>query len=165
MGKSDWGGNPVCWWLGLYFCFIYYLDEASCTGCYWWLVDAESCIQVVSFMWVLTIWYSLELVLGEDNGTPLQYSCLENPMARGAWWAAVQRFGCRVGKTGWLAQQHDFLNEGLNLCPPEWKLGVLTTGPPGNSHHFILNQLGLTYITTSLQLILDITEWHLSHSC
>ena len=23
------------------------------------------------------------------NGTPLQYSCLENPMGRGAWWAAV----------------------------------------------------------------------------
>ena len=23
------------------------------------------------------------------NGTPLQYSCLENPMDRGAWWAAV----------------------------------------------------------------------------
>ena len=24
-------------------------------------------------------------------GTPLQYSCLENPMDRGAWWAAVHR--------------------------------------------------------------------------
>ena len=27
--------------------------------------------------------------IGEGNGTPLQYSCLENPMDRGAWWAAV----------------------------------------------------------------------------
>ena len=26
---------------------------------------------------------------GEGNGTPLQYSCLENPRDRGAWWAAV----------------------------------------------------------------------------
>ena len=26
----------------------------------------------------------------EGNGTPLQYSCLENPMDVGAWWAAVQ---------------------------------------------------------------------------
>ena len=26
---------------------------------------------------------------GEGNGTPLPYSCLENPMDRGAWWAAV----------------------------------------------------------------------------
>ena len=24
---------------------------------------------------------------GEGNGNPLQYSCLENPMDRGAWWA------------------------------------------------------------------------------
>ena len=26
---------------------------------------------------------------GEGNGIPLQYSCLENPMDQGAWWAAV----------------------------------------------------------------------------
>ena len=26
---------------------------------------------------------------GEGNGNPLQYSCLENPMDGGAWWAAV----------------------------------------------------------------------------
>ena len=26
---------------------------------------------------------------GEGNGTPLQYSCLENPMDGGAWWAAL----------------------------------------------------------------------------
>ena len=28
---------------------------------------------------------------GEGNGNQLQYSCLENPMARGAWWAIVHR--------------------------------------------------------------------------
>ena len=28
-------------------------------------------------------------IIGEGNGNPLQYSCLENPMDRGAWWAAV----------------------------------------------------------------------------
>ena len=28
---------------------------------------------------------------GEGNGYPLQYSCLENPMDRGAWWATVYR--------------------------------------------------------------------------
>ena len=32
---------------------------------------------------------------GEGNGTPLQYSCLENPMDGGAWWAAV----CGVAKS------------------------------------------------------------------
>ena len=29
------------------------------------------------------------LIFGEGNGTPLQCSCLENPMDRGACWAAV----------------------------------------------------------------------------
>ena len=28
-------------------------------------------------------------IYGEGDGTPLQYSCLENPMDGGAWWAAV----------------------------------------------------------------------------
>ena len=28
-------------------------------------------------------------LIGEGNGNPLRYSCLENPMDRGAWWAAV----------------------------------------------------------------------------
>ena len=27
--------------------------------------------------------------IGEGNGNPLQYSCLENPRDRGAWWAAI----------------------------------------------------------------------------
>ena len=29
------------------------------------------------------------LTPGEQNGNSLQYSCLENPMNRGAWWATV----------------------------------------------------------------------------
>ena len=29
------------------------------------------------------------MLIGEGNGNPLQYSCLENPMDGGAWWAAV----------------------------------------------------------------------------
>ena len=28
---------------------------------------------------------------GRGHGNPLQYSCLENPMDRGAWWATVHR--------------------------------------------------------------------------
>ena len=38
---------------------------------------------------------------GEGNGNPLQYSCLGNPMNRGAWWATVHG----VAKNG-----HDSLN-------------------------------------------------------
>ena len=38
-----------------------------------------------TFLFIITIrGYS-----GEGNGNPLQYSCLENPRNRGAWWAAV----------------------------------------------------------------------------
>ena len=35
--------------------------------------------------------------IGEGDGTPLQYSCLENPMDGGAWWAAVH--GVAEGQT------------------------------------------------------------------
>ena len=31
----------------------------------------------------------LYILIGESNGTPLQFSCLENPRDAGAWWAAV----------------------------------------------------------------------------
>ena len=34
--------------------------------------------------------YILNIYIRGGNGTPLQYSCLENPMDRGAWWAAVR---------------------------------------------------------------------------
>ena len=34
--------------------------------------------------------------VGEGNGNPLQYTCLEKPMDGGAWWAAVQGL-LRVG--------------------------------------------------------------------
>ena len=36
-----------------------------------------------------TVRLSKDFATGEGNGTPLQYSCLENPMDGGAWWAAV----------------------------------------------------------------------------
>ena len=39
-------------------------------------------------------------VTGEGNGIPLQYSCLENPMDGGAWWAAV--YGVTQSRT-WLS--------------------------------------------------------------
>ena len=38
------------------------------------------------------------MLKGEGNGNPLQYSCLENPRDRGAWWAAV--FGVAQSLTG-----------------------------------------------------------------
>ena len=37
----------------------------------------------------MSLWSILSKRVGEGNGNPLQYSCLENPMGGGAWWAAV----------------------------------------------------------------------------
>ena len=39
-----------------------------------------------------------QCVYGEGNGNPLLYSCLENPMDGGAWWAAVH--GVARSRTG-----------------------------------------------------------------
>ena len=41
-------------------------------------------LQARILAWVVT-------PLGEGNDNPFQYSCLDNPMDRGAWWAAVHR--------------------------------------------------------------------------
>ena len=57
----------------------------------------QSSILVWKISWIeepsgLPIYISVTLhPFEEGNGTPLQYSCLENPMDRGAWWAAVHR--------------------------------------------------------------------------
>ena len=44
---------------------------------------SDICFYMYSFLWLSNIPF------GEGNGNPLQYSCLENPMDGGAWWAAV----------------------------------------------------------------------------
>ena len=48
--------------------------------------------QFHSLLWLCNIPLYLSTTMckmGEGNGIPLQHSCLENPMDRGAWWAAV----------------------------------------------------------------------------
>ena len=59
-----------------------------------------------------TVYFSfLRLLQGEGNGNPLQYSCLENPRDRGAWWAAAH--GVAQGWT-WLKRlsMHACIGEG-----------------------------------------------------
>ena len=45
---------------------------------------------------------------GGGNGNPLQYSCLENPVDRGAWWAAVHRVTQRQTRLTQLSMQACF---------------------------------------------------------
>ena len=40
-------------------------------------------MRLTAFLCLIVTW------VGEGNGTPLQYSCLENPMDGGGWWAEV----------------------------------------------------------------------------
>ena len=59
-----------------------------------------SCIQ--GYRYHLSKFHIYALVYcigGEGNGNPLQYSCLENPVDRGAWWAAVH--GVARSQTRW----------------------------------------------------------------
>ena len=54
-------------------------------------LQAQSCKDMR--IWAVRVnarkWCLLKHTLGEGDGTPLQYSCLENPMDGGAWWALV----------------------------------------------------------------------------
>ena len=54
-------------------------------GLPWWLSSKESACNAGD----LGLTPGLGRSPGEGNGNPLQYSCLENPMDRGAWWATV----------------------------------------------------------------------------
>ena len=68
---------------------------------------------------------SFNLYFGEGNGNPLQYSCLEIPKDRGAWWATVHGVA-RVGHD--LATKPPpttficFYSPCL-LIQPHWRLG------------------------------------------
>ena len=55
---------------------------------------------LISFngFWPCSEYYQVNITNGEGNGTPLQYSCLENPVDGGAWQAAVH--GVAKSQTG-----------------------------------------------------------------
>ena len=53
--------------------------------------------------------------LGEGNGNPLQYSCLENPMDRGAWWATVHAVAKSRAR---LSDEHFHFSPALQVVSP-----------------------------------------------
>ena len=55
---------------------------------------------------------------GEGNGNTLHYSCLENSMDRGAWWATVRGVTKESAMTERLTLSFTFLNSG----PNSWNL-------------------------------------------
>ena len=53
---------------------------------------------------------------GGGNGNPVGYSCLENPMDRGAWLATVHGVAkSQTQLSGWAQQQHDREKAALNM--------------------------------------------------
>ena len=70
---------------------------------------------------------------GEGHGNPLQYSCLENPMDRGAWWATVH------GVTKSQIQLSDWAHtqRGREL-PKIWGLLTVQWRPPGSLGYLTL---------------------------
>ena len=58
--------------------------------------------------------------LGEENGRPLQYSCLKNPKDRGAWRAAVQRVAKSQTQLSNCSHTHThnvYISVLLSICP------------------------------------------------
>ena len=64
---------------------MYLTDAVTWT---WSIFLSSQCLQVRKYSFKV-FWEDFQLLMGEGNGTPLQYSCLEGPMDGGAWWAAV----------------------------------------------------------------------------
>ena len=100
---------------------------------------------------------------GEGNGNPLQYSCLENPMDGGAWWAAI--YGVSQGQTQlkqlsssskntyWLAMELKrvviTLNEGREILVAQSCLifcDPMEYSPPGYSVNGILQARILKWV-------------------
>ena len=51
------------------------------------LFRSSACVLIGLFCFCWGVW----AICGEGNGTPLQYSCLENPRDGGAWWVTESR--------------------------------------------------------------------------
>ena len=62
----------------------------------WASVIAQSVKNLLAMQETRVQFLGWEKSPGEGNGNPFQYSCLENPMDRGAWWATIHGVA-RVG--------------------------------------------------------------------
>ena len=93
IGGGGWGRNSAYVWLS-----SFTVQPETITTllirCIWAVLMAQPAkdppaMQETQETWVQSL--DWEDSLEEENGNPLQYSCLKNAMDRGAWWATVQR--------------------------------------------------------------------------
>ena len=82
--------------------------------------------------------------VGEGNGTPLQYSCLKNPMDGGAWWAAVHgvaKSQTRLSDFTFTFHFHALEKEmATHSCVLAWR--IPGTGEPGGPLSVGLHGIG-----------------------
>ena len=98
---------------------------------------------------------------GEGNGNPPQYSCLGNPMGRGAWQVIVYR----VAKS-WTGLKSLSMPGSISLTKDQTQVPctgstVLATGPPEKSHQgFVNTERGVQICFLSmLQVLLLYLQW------
>ena len=71
---------------------------------------------------------SIFLPIGEGNGNPLQYFCLENPMDGGAWWAAVHGVARSRTRLSDFTSRHVSTDRVLRLCTKHYTcIGLFPT--------------------------------------
>ena len=80
---------------------------------------------------------------GEGNGNPLQYSCLGNPMDRGAWWAVV---------LGVARVEHDVATK---LLYTFWIFSHLFIHLTNLHCSFIVNQVTVSFVVGKLRVELN----------
>ena len=78
--------------------------------------------------------------IGGGNGNPLQYSCLENPMDRGAWWAAV--YGVAQSQTRLKRLSSSSSRHGITAPQMLVAIVTVTCGDAGQGCHSTVPALG-----------------------
>ena len=76
--------------------------QRSLVGCSLWGRKESDTTELLPFHFSLSC-------IGEGNGNPLQYSCLENSRDRGAWWAAIYGVAQSRTRLKWLSSIYDSL--------------------------------------------------------
>ena len=77
--------------------------EESCLDSAWSEGTSGSCPSPLGPPGSHSVILSHKPLYGERNGNPLQYSCLENPVDREAWWAAVHSVAQSRTRLQWLS--------------------------------------------------------------
>ena len=95
--------------------------QRSLVGCSPWGCEESDKTEQLHFHFSLSC-------IGEGNGNPLQYSCLENPRGGGAWWAVYEVAQNRT-RLKWLSSSSSVYMSVPTLSSPFIPLPIMSTCP------------------------------------